>query len=437
MDDKRFDDLSRRLAVPLTRASFFKTLSALGGSALAAITSLDLAEAKKGTGGKKGNGGGNKGGGKKKGHGKKGGKKGKKGNGGQQREQPAGDSRLSANAKEKTCAEDSGKSSICHCPPGNLNNCKINCVGNPAAECGPGHGSHQHDCICGTAVDCPAPNPDIPACEPGRCPAAPAENDSCGGPQTCEGTCDETNVCPSLANCQCVQGECTTVTPTCDPACGICTTCNEATDQCDYVGDNNPGPGCLTGDCCNDAPGGVIECCTGAEVCTAGIGCCIPDGQPAGGAAECCSNTYCEADGICGECPPAECLGFCDNQETCTAIGANCVCRTLDEVCGACIPDGQPAGSVEECCSGDFCPKNGLCGLCPPAPGPRPSPAAICPPDYTGNAKSPCNGTCPCSKGRKCQKGRCCEKKGTHCRNGKECCSGKCRRIHDNHKQCA
>jgi hypothetical protein len=43
MDNKRFDDLSRRLAVPLTRAGFFKTLSAAGGAALAAITGLDLA----------------------------------------------------------------------------------------------------------------------------------------------------------------------------------------------------------------------------------------------------------------------------------------------------------------------------------------------------------------------------------------------------------
>src|SRR5215216_3091665 len=103
MDDKRFDELSRRLAVPLTRASFFKTLSALGGSALVAITGLDLAEAKKGHGG-----------GKKKGRGKKG--RGKKENRGQQDNglSARNDTPVSGQVKPPDDCTASGKVLVCH-----------------------------------------------------------------------------------------------------------------------------------------------------------------------------------------------------------------------------------------------------------------------------------------------------------------------------------
>src|SRR5215207_6973840 len=219
MDDKRFDDLSRRLAVPLTRASFFKTLSALGGSALAAITSLDLAEAKKGNGdGKKGNGGGNKGHaeakkgnggkqGKKKGHGKKG----KKGNGGQQRNQPAGNSRISANA-QPTCTEQA-KTPICHCPPGNPDNCKVICVGSPSVACEEAHGDHPGDCACSGTIDCTPPEDDIPGCGSGACGAGPSQGDTCT--PICEGECSEELPCPSLGGtCECIAGTCQTPAPT-------------------------------------------------------------------------------------------------------------------------------------------------------------------------------------------------------------------------------
>ena len=73
----------------------------------------------------------------------------------------------------------------------------------------------------------------------------------------------------------------------------------------------------------------------------------------------------------------------------------------------------------------------------PGTPGFPAGRAAACPPGYTGNATSPCTGECPCKRGRRCKNGHCCEKKGTHCNRGKECCSGRCKRIHDNHKQCA
>jgi hypothetical protein len=68
-----------------------------------------------------------------------------------------------------------------------------------------------------------------------------------------------------------------------------------------------------------------------------------------------------------GACPPLlVCEGSCDNQQTCSALGENCVCRTLDGTCGTCIADGQPAGGADECCTETFCEREGLCGECPP-----------------------------------------------------------------------
>src|SRR5215216_5551722 len=110
MDDKRFDELSRRLAVPLTRAGFFKTLSALGGSALAAITGLDLVEAKKGRGARAEGKGGKKG--KKKGHGKKKGNRSQQSNG-----------QLARNDSPVTGQAACGVLALCHCsPPDNPEN---------------------------------------------------------------------------------------------------------------------------------------------------------------------------------------------------------------------------------------------------------------------------------------------------------------------------
>jgi hypothetical protein len=592
MDDKRFDELSRRLAAPLTRGGFFKTLSALGGSALAAITGLDLAEAKKG------NGGGKKG----KGGGKKGGKKGKKGHGkkGQNHGQQAGqDNQLSANADniaprcanapagelppgcecpdDASCAsnnccggnccstagacETDGPNEVCPgcatgpgeklaegCPCDGNGNCESNvccphaqaspgvcCATNGtcdltsetcvASTCDPacgtctvcneetdecefvGDGNSGPNClapdeccdesgeiecctgaeVCTTGIGCcipdgqPANNADE-CCTGNFC----AEDGICGDcpPVTCDIDCDTQADCTALGlqNCICrtLEGQCGPCIqdgqpaggqaeccsgnfcqdtglcgpcPTCDPACGICTTCNEQTDLCDFVGDGNPGPGCQNGECCNEAPGGVIECCTGAEVCTNNIGCCIPDGQPANNADECCSGDFCEDTGLCGECPPVECAGNCANQGTCNAFGNDCVCLGIGVVeqptCGACVPANLPANNAGECCGNDFCPNaggtGGICAACPPAPTPTPTPEAPrrrkkkgrCPKRYNGLAQSPCSGKCRCVGGRRCQKGRCCEKVGTHCDSDAECCSGTCLWVHDNHRQCA
>src|SRR5215204_4087335 len=156
MDDKRFDELSRRLAVPLTRGGFVKTLSALGGTALAAITGLDLAEAKKGNGGKKGHGGKKGNGGKKKGKGGKKGHRGQQGNDQSARNDPS----LTA---QKACAADHVL--ICH--SGNGSNYVGNCPSNSAVcqQTGPGHCGHEFDCVCGPSPLCPGVcDPPIPTC---------------------------------------------------------------------------------------------------------------------------------------------------------------------------------------------------------------------------------------------------------------------------------
>jgi hypothetical protein len=618
MDDKRFDELSRRLAVPLTRGGFFKTLSALGGSALAAITGLDLAEAKKGNDGNKGNGG-NQG----KGGGKKGKKKGKKkghGKKDQNQGQQAGqDTRLSANANPNIaprctlvpagtaqpgelppgcgcaanadCASDrccggnccvtgaacetDGNNQVCSgcatdpgeklaegCPCDGNGNCEsgVCCPHNQASPgiccstggtcdptsetcvastCNPACtetctvcDEQDDECVFvgngETGLNCPAPDEccneggsidcctgaevcttGIGCCIPDGQPAPNAEaccgNDFCPNPNGVGGICAE---CPPVqCNIDCdTQGDCTGLgiqgcvclgigvdqqptcgqcivngqpannadecctgnfceevgicgpCPTCNPACTeTCTVCDEQDDECVFVGDGQPGLNCLDGQCCNEAPGGVIECCTGVEVCTTGIGCCVPDGQPANNASECCGNDFCPnpngVGGICAECPPVECAGNCENQGTCNALGNDCVCLGIgvveQPICGACIPDNQPANSAGECCGNDFCPNangvGGICAACPPAPTPTPTPEAPgrrrkkgrCPKRYNGLAQSPCNGKCRCVGGRRCQKGRCCEKVGTHCDSDAECCSGTCLWVHDNHRQCA
>jgi hypothetical protein len=70
--------------------------------------------------------------------------------------------------------------------------------------------------------------------------------------------------------------------------------------------------------------------------------------------------------GSCGASPPPPpiCDGDCLDQPTCTALGAGCVCRTLQGSCGECIPDGQQAGGINECCTNTFCAAEGICGEC-------------------------------------------------------------------------
>jgi hypothetical protein len=103
------------------------------------------------------------------------------------------------------------------------------------------------------------------------------------------------------------------------------------------------------------------------------------------------------AQGTCTEVTPI-CPGTCSAGDP-ACPGEDGVCLGIGKVQqptrGLCIDDREPANNAGECCSGDFCPHNGLCGLCPPAPGPEPSPPRLhrrkkmCPRGYNGLARVP------------------------------------------------
>jgi hypothetical protein len=253
----------------------------------------------------------------------------------------------SAKKQKKKSKPNAGtKRIICHCPPGNPQNCQTITVGAKAAKV---HlKKHKNDLR-------------------GECP-----------PPLCEGTCDDQQTCTAL------------------------------------------GESCV--------------CRTLESVC----GACIADGESAGGVAECCSDTYCAREGICGECPPLVCEGPCDNQATCTPLGEECVCRTLEAVCGACIQDGQTAGGANECCSEIFCAREGICGACPPQTCPGgPCTATSCGTGCTcvslGGGTTACAalGTCPagnCTAGS-CGAGCTCVSPGaanSRCVSTASCPAGNC-----------
>ncbi len=139
-----------------------------------------------------------------------------------------------------------------------------------------------------------------------------------------------------------------------------------------------------------------------------------------------------------GECPPPLCEGACDDQQTCTALGENCVCRTLESACGACIADGESAGGVAECCSDTYCAREGICGACPPQTCPDgPCTATSCGTGCTcvslGGGLNACAalGTCPagnCTAGS-CGAGCTCVSPGaanSRCVSTDSCPAGNC-----------
>ena len=93
-------------------------------------------------------------------------------------------------------------------------------------------------------------------------------------------------------------------------------------------------------------------------------------------AGTCTTNADCPFSSIPGSicdtetrrCVRATCNGSCDSQEMCIARARDCVCLGLSEEspgkCGQCIQDALPANSQDECCSGDFCQFDKICGLC-------------------------------------------------------------------------
>jgi hypothetical protein len=130
-------------------------------------------------------------------------------------------------------------------------------------------------------------------------------------------------------------------------------------------------------DClCAGSAAGVPAC--GPERCPAVISANAHCGGPTTYAGTCSTNADCPFSSIPGsicdtetrQCVRATCKGSCHSQEMCTGRAGDCVCLGLSEessgTCGQCIQDALPANSQEECCSGDFCQFDRICGLCVP-----------------------------------------------------------------------
>ena len=128
-------------------------------------------------------------------------------------------------------------------------------------------------------------------------------------------------------------------------------------------------------DClCAGSAAGVPACAPGR--CPAVIGANASCGGPTTYPGSCTTNADCAFSSIPGsicdietrQCVRSTCKGSCHSQEMCTARAGVCVCLGLSEersgTCGQCIQDALPANSRDECCSGDFCEFDRICGLC-------------------------------------------------------------------------
>lgn len=377
MDGKRFDDLSRVLAMVLSRQGFVRLTSAAGSAVLAGlgiVASRDTQEARAR-------------------------KKRKK--------------RRRGRERNRRCP---GKhDDVCHCPPG-LDGGNCHRTGN-----GSGHENHELDCCCtigghhnprcscdGDACCKPAGTGcanasqccgDL-ACSNGVCGMTP----SCV-PLTCADIPDQCGTfddgCQGEIDCACPSGGC------CDGVCVDGAQCCQANDcprqpcqeracnagVCEYTpaNDNQPGPLCV---------GQGQSCCNGDECCAAGavcldIGCCSPQTEDEACAG---SDVACGivSDGCGGE---FDC-GDCASGRTCMA--------------GACV---SPSGGRKKRCKG-----HGLAGQ----------------PCRGSNKKGK---KCKCKAGRRCHNKKCCEPKGDgsrHCNADSDCCPGlRClRRRPDQHKVC-
>jgi hypothetical protein len=223
------------------------------------------------------------------------------------------------------------------------------------------------------------------------------------------------------------------------------TGCGRPIDSCIEV--NNSAEGC-SGNCCSNddgasanqcRPGGDGGRCKTDKDCKSGLACvndpqntypgygkicrngggntpppsnCKPTGAHVTNSGECCSND----DGGKNVCQPGGKFGRCMTDAD---------CNSSELFCDKQHPEG-------------YSPPFGACQNQPsPGPGPDPTPGT-CPPDYTGNAQSPCNSTnCPCINKSSCVDGRCCKAKKEHCKVSADCCTGKCvSKLPGGHKRC-
>ena len=186
------------------------------------------------------------------------------------------------------------------------------------------------------------------------------------GQEPCTGDpdCDDGLYCNGAETCNLGTGQCEAGTPVvCDDSVA-CTddSCNESTDQCDYVPDD--------ANCDNGL------WCDGAETCNATLGC------QAGTAPDCddgvgCTDDSCNEstdqcdnipnDGLCPDdglfCNGAE---FCDAVLDCQSAGDPCAPMACDEVKDVCVGDcslfKEPCTTDDDCCPGLTChPKQLWC----------------------------------------------------------------------------
>src|SRR5215218_4711996 len=97
-------------------------------------------------------------------------------------------------------------------------------------------------------------------------------------------------------------------------------------------GESCGGPTTCTGTCTTTGDCAFISVpgCTCNAATGQCEGPCIEDGQPASAPTQCCSGQLCPTDNICGACLPVTCAGSCAAQITCTNLGGDlCVCLGL------------------------------------------------------------------------------------------------------------
>jgi len=189
------------------------------------------------------------------------------------------------------------------------------------------------------------PNPGA-SCDDG---IACTENDLCGaGVDECNGTpndklCDDGNAC-TTDTCEVGVG-CTVADVDCDDG-NACTT-----DSCD------PASGCIYEDVvCDDGNICTADSCDPATGCinTPIDGCCFTDD-------DCPEDQVC-IDNVCTDNPSPQCVGLtCDTFTQCSAANSDCVCGTIVEGGGLCVPGSTPCAGLADCNNSGDCPADQLC----------------------------------------------------------------------------